>query len=230
MSFGGDGQDQRRLDKILQFPLLYSFFLVVDGILITGLFHYLAQFDPPHEQAEYEDAKRAAEIAAEEAEEGAAAELKDEETPKETELTGGAADVHGAAAPLDGVDSPHAAAEAGEGGEATPSLAPLITHDDADTDKAPSKDQSAAEEPTTEELQGSADAAGDEADDVAPDNLSASAEEVPDTQAAAESSGVSSSQGSAASGSQVAPTTGVEPPLEDAEASAAAAKDETEDE
>lgn len=167
LSFGGDDQDQDVFDEILLYPLLYSFFLIVDAILLTALFHYLARFDPPHEVAEYanEEAKRAAEIAAEEAGESAAMQaahaIEDGSAEEEDgiELTGGA--VEGASAPVDGGGSPHATAEAGGGpGTDTPSLVHLITHtNDSDEDEA----TPAAEVPAAE---GAAGGGGAEDEDI----------------------------------------------------------------
>jgi len=55
LSFPVDDNDPESkvfLEELLQFPLLYSLFLVIDSLICTGMFHYLAQFDPEEEQAE----------------------------------------------------------------------------------------------------------------------------------------------------------------------------------
>ena len=104
-SFGGEGQDTEVFNEVLLFPLLYSFFLIVDGILLTALFHYLARFDPEEEKAAYadEEAKRAAELEAEEA--GQAGGEGEAQPGEGTQLV-----VVGAATPTGG-ESPSAASE-----------------------------------------------------------------------------------------------------------------------
>ncbi|CAE7941212.1 Slc10a1, partial [Symbiodinium sp. KB8] len=104
-SFGGEGQDTEVFNEVLLFPLLYSFFLIVDGILLTALFHYLARFDPEEEKAAYadEEAKRAAELEAEEA--GQAGGEGETQPGEGTQLV-----VVGAATPTGG-ESPSAASE-----------------------------------------------------------------------------------------------------------------------
>ena len=188
--------------------------MVVDGILLTFLFHYLAKFDPAHEQAEYadEEAKRAAEIALEDAEAEADADapiaLKDDDSDGngDVELTGGAA--QGASAPVDSVDSPHAAAEAGEasGGEETPSLAPLITHTDGVVNDTADEAGVAAETAETNSDAGAGNTDADElvAGDAAP--VSADAIEPAEGNAANGSSeSTPNSAKSSASPRQVAP-------------------------
>ena len=127
---------------MLQFPLLYSLFLVIDGTILTALFHYLAQFDPPHEMAEYatEEAKRDAEIAAEEAGTRNGEYLKGQGETEgdgvELVMKGGATPGGAVAPPADreeGVDSPTAADEEAPHEASTPSLAPLISQDGACT-------------------------------------------------------------------------------------------------
>ena len=57
------------MEEVLRFPLLFSFFLILEGVLLTIVFRYLSKWDPAEEIAEYE-AKLAAFMKADQDEDG----------------------------------------------------------------------------------------------------------------------------------------------------------------
>lgn len=58
-----DPESSSRQSRALQFPLLYSAFLIIDCIIITGIFLFVSRYDPPDQvQARLEADRVAAEL------------------------------------------------------------------------------------------------------------------------------------------------------------------------
>jgi sodium/bile acid cotransporter 2 len=84
-------KELERQTAVLQFPLLFSLFLVIDSLLLTLFFFYISRFDPPEETLDSEAALKGGDDAGEggEAEEGVGDDVsrsKSEQVVKDVEL------------------------------------------------------------------------------------------------------------------------------------------------
>jgi len=48
----GNEESKQLQEEILQFPLLYSVFLIVDSVVLTAIFYYVSEWDPEEEKVE----------------------------------------------------------------------------------------------------------------------------------------------------------------------------------
>lgn len=90
---GAEEEASRELQQeILQFPLLYSVFLIFDSLLLTGIFYFVAEWDPEEEKAAAKAYEKAHQEASEREINGGKtnAEMEEEKEAKELE-EGGAA-------------------------------------------------------------------------------------------------------------------------------------------